>query len=101
MALARGTSASRTTFGIAAADAGSNGAWTRDESPSRKTSARGCVVVPAIASDTAAAAMSAPRRTLRRSKRSPIQPASGAATTDATTLEKIAAEIHSADPVPP
>jgi hypothetical protein len=45
--------------------------------------------------------MSAPISTLRRSKRSPIQPANGAEAADATTLEKIAADTHSADPVSP
>ena len=98
---ARGTSAASTTDGNAAAEAGSKGAWAIDETPSRITSAIGLVAVAAIAADTHAAATSAPMRTARRSKRSPIQPASGAERTDATTLEKIAAEIHNAEPVSP
>jgi hypothetical protein len=54
-----------------------------------------------MASETVAAAMSAPISTLRRSKWSPIQPASGADATEAMTLEKMAAETHRAEPVSP
>src|SRR5207253_11361126 len=99
-AFARGTSSSETRFGTAAAEAGSNGLWATDESPSRRASARGGPS-SAIATDTAAAATSDPIRTRRRSNRSPIQPASGAEATDATTLEKIAADTQTAEWVRP
>ena len=100
-ALARGTSADGTTLGKAAAEAGSKGDCTSDETPSRTTSAGARPAVAAIASETLAAPRSVTISTRRRSKRSPTQPANGAATTEATTLEKIAAETQSAEPVSP
>jgi hypothetical protein len=99
--LARGISVLGTTAGSAAAEAGSKGDCAIDETPSRTTNTAACFAVAAIARETAAAATSEPISTRRRSKRSPIQPAPGADATDATTLEKIAADTHRAEPVSP
>jgi hypothetical protein len=87
--------------GSAAADAGSNGDCAIDETPSSKTSAAGCFAVAAIARETAPLpdpnrSARAADRTDRRSNRHP-----GADATDATTLEKIAADTHRAEPVSP
>jgi predicted nucleic acid-binding Zn ribbon protein len=69
--------------------------------PEQDNQRRRVLAVAAIATETAAAATSDPISTRRRSNRSPIQPAPGADATDATTLEKIAADTHKAEPVSP
>jgi hypothetical protein len=97
--LARGSDSGGTRFGIAEADEGSNGLCTTASSPKSSASASAESIVNAIAEATAAAARSEPTITRLRSKRSPIQPAAGAPTTDPTTPKNSAAETQSADPV--
>ena len=92
------TWSSGTRFGIAAPEAGQNGASANADSRATKTSGPGTDAT-AIPAKHTAAARSERIITLRRSNRSPNTPVSGATTPVSPSVTSNDAASHAADPV--
>src|SRR3990172_1941694 len=89
---------SSTKFGIAAADAEKNGASARGDRNAIATSQTGSSA-NANAAKQAAPARSETIITVRRSNRSPSEPANGPTNPDTPNVSRSVAESHVAEPV--